>query len=558
MERDPSGGSDVGRDIERDLGDEPPAAIRDAAPDYLGPIDASAPVSGHTPAPGGHDVGHRLARARLDARPGPHLPGVPAGRDAGPRPLDRSIATRSRRMPTVSHAQPLLDVGPAGLPVVYTIDAGAYDIVVNGDHLLSWGVGAVEIQDAAMRNLARWSATAPWTDEISGDAAARSARTPATAGTPSGSCCPRSSPHLDDRARAVRADPHRPAGAAPADGGLAAPRRRRVRRAVRRLRRRAVRRRRRARSTGASSSSWTAGSSSSTGADDRADGRDRRRDPAFDVDPLRGRGRDRDDHARSARGAQRPDGPDEGRAAARRSRLVARDRSVRAVVLTGAGPGVLRRPGPQGAARARRGAARDRAARALQPDHPRDARRSTSRSSGRSTGSPPAPAPRSPSPATCGSPADGASFVLAFGRIGLVPDSGATWFLPRLVGGAKAAELALLGDTVSARRRGALRAGRAGRARRRRSPTEARAMATPAGRARAGGPRLHEARAGPRRGRSTSTAPSRRRRYRQGVAGATARPRRGDGGLPREAAAAVHRGVAVRRPGPCRRGTPVP
>ena len=30
--------------------------------------------------------------------------------------------------------------------------------------------------------------------------------------------------------------------------------------------------------------------------------------------------------------------------------------------------------------------------------------------------------------------AEGASFVLAFGRIGLVPDSGATWFLPRLVG----------------------------------------------------------------------------------------------------------------------------
>ncbi|MEO8570668.1 MAG: enoyl-CoA hydratase-related protein [Chloroflexota bacterium] len=46
--------------------------------------------------------------------------------------------------------------------------------------------------------------------------------------------------------------------------------------------------------------------------------------------------------------------------------------------------------------------------------------------------------------------AEGASFVLAFGRIGLVPDSGATWFLPRLVGGSKAAELALLGETLSA------------------------------------------------------------------------------------------------------------
>src|SRR4029453_10078980 len=32
----------------------------------------------------------------------------------------------------------------------------------------------------------------------------------------------------------------------------------------------------------------------------------------------------------------------------------------------------------------------------------------------------------------------------------LVPDSGATWFLPRLVGPAKAAELALLGESLSA------------------------------------------------------------------------------------------------------------
>lgn len=46
--------------------------------------------------------------------------------------------------------------------------------------------------------------------------------------------------------------------------------------------------------------------------------------------------------------------------------------------------------------------------------------------------------------------AEGASFLLAFGRIGLVPDSGATWFLPRLVGPAKAAELALLGGPLSA------------------------------------------------------------------------------------------------------------
>jgi 2-(1,2-epoxy-1,2-dihydrophenyl)acetyl-CoA isomerase len=45
---------------------------------------------------------------------------------------------------------------------------------------------------------------------------------------------------------------------------------------------------------------------------------------------------------------------------------------------------------------------------------------------------------------------EAASFVLAFGRVGLIPDSGATWFLPRLVGLAKATQLALTTDPLSA------------------------------------------------------------------------------------------------------------
>src|SRR5919206_644106 len=46
--------------------------------------------------------------------------------------------------------------------------------------------------------------------------------------------------------------------------------------------------------------------------------------------------------------------------------------------------------------------------------------------------------------------AESARFVLAFVRIGLVPDAGALYFLPRLVGPAAAMELAWTGDPVSA------------------------------------------------------------------------------------------------------------
>ena len=43
-----------------------------------------------------------------------------------------------------------------------------------------------------------------------------------------------------------------------------------------------------------------------------------------------------------------------------------------------------------------------------------------------------------------------ASFIQAFAKIGLVPDCGGTWLLPRLVGRARALGLALLGDRLPA------------------------------------------------------------------------------------------------------------
>ncbi len=46
--------------------------------------------------------------------------------------------------------------------------------------------------------------------------------------------------------------------------------------------------------------------------------------------------------------------------------------------------------------------------------------------------------------------AEGASFIQAFSKIGLIPDSGGTYTLPRLIGWQKASALMLTGDKISA------------------------------------------------------------------------------------------------------------
>ncbi len=45
---------------------------------------------------------------------------------------------------------------------------------------------------------------------------------------------------------------------------------------------------------------------------------------------------------------------------------------------------------------------------------------------------------------------ENASFIQAFSKIGLIPDSGGTYFLPRLIGMQKASALMMLGDKVNA------------------------------------------------------------------------------------------------------------
>ena len=74
-----------------------------------------------------------------------------------------------------------------------------------------------------------------------------------------------------------------------------------------------------------------------------------------------------------------------------------------------------------------------------------------SRPSPPSTAPPPAPAPTSRSPATWSSPPSSAVFLQAFARIGLIPDAGGTYWLPRQVGFARAMGAALFAEPVTAR-----------------------------------------------------------------------------------------------------------
>lgn len=84
-------------------------------------------------------------------------------------PLAELDEARLAHEGTRKHALPLTDAGPATLVIVYVLRHPAYDVVINADHLLTWGVGAAALRAAAMDNLRAWSTGAPWGGELEGE-----------------------------------------------------------------------------------------------------------------------------------------------------------------------------------------------------------------------------------------------------------------------------------------------------------------------------------------------------------------------------------------------------
>jgi len=143
-------------------------ALRNAPPDVLSPIDENAPVSGHQPPPAA-DASPAAAPEHDWTAAADHI--YPVLRPAGTHGTMLAAVDEAElaQEGLKKHALPLIDPGPADLAVAYALREPAYDVLVNADHLLAWGVGADQLRETAMANLAAWSATAPWTDELSGD-----------------------------------------------------------------------------------------------------------------------------------------------------------------------------------------------------------------------------------------------------------------------------------------------------------------------------------------------------------------------------------------------------
>lgn len=132
------------------------------------PVDDEAPVSGHRQAPIGtwspaaapeHDWESAADHVYPVLRP----PGTHGTK------LAEIDAEQLAQEGMKKHALPLIDPGPAGLAVAYVLREPAFDVLINADHLLGWGVTADTLRDRAIGNLRAWSEMAPWSDEMQGD-----------------------------------------------------------------------------------------------------------------------------------------------------------------------------------------------------------------------------------------------------------------------------------------------------------------------------------------------------------------------------------------------------
>jgi hypothetical protein len=80
----------------------------------------------------------------------------------------RLLDSLATSMSAAGDTQPVVDAGPVDLVVAYAISAAGFDVLVNGDHLAAWSIQPATLRESAYRNLAAWSATAPWSEEVDG------------------------------------------------------------------------------------------------------------------------------------------------------------------------------------------------------------------------------------------------------------------------------------------------------------------------------------------------------------------------------------------------------
>lgn len=153
---------------DRDLGDEPPPAWRDEAPNPLAPINPDAPVSGHRRPPAGPAGPSHAPEQDWDAARAVLVPVLRPVGTLGTR-LDTLDPERLASEGMKTHASPILDLGPCDLLIGYALRVGSYDVHVNADHLLAWGTTPGELRSVASANLTQWSVSAPWTEEVSGN-----------------------------------------------------------------------------------------------------------------------------------------------------------------------------------------------------------------------------------------------------------------------------------------------------------------------------------------------------------------------------------------------------